>query len=85
MALSPSVTHALPAVTLSSREAAKLKDPLSQSSAKREDSTPAPQPNVDRELTELLNDDIRQKYYKGAKQSSLVLCRPFPHLHGIND
>lgn len=63
MAVSPLVSHSPSAASSSPT---KLRAAIVQSSVKPENtSSHQPLQNTDRELTEQLNDEVRQKYVKG--------------------
>jgi hypothetical protein len=73
MALSPSISQS-PSVTASSSSAAiKLRGVSTQKSVNEWESAHTLQSDVDRELTELLNDDVQHKYVKGTRFSILFL------------
>lgn len=77
MAVSPLVSHSPSAASSSPT---KLRTANFRSSAKPENtSSHQPSQNMDRELTEQLNDEVRQKYVKGMyiQELSFPFCFSF--------
>lgn len=64
MAVSPLVPHS-PAAGTSSPAKLRAANARSEATKPKNTSSPQPSQNTDRELTEQLNDEVRQKYVKG--------------------
>lgn len=81
MALSPSISQSPSATASSSSAAIKLQAASTGKSVNEEGYAPTLQSDIDRELTELLNEDIQHKYVKGTvpifRSSSHLLFRLF--------
>ncbi|KAH1292778.1 hypothetical protein KXW39_005811 [Aspergillus fumigatus] len=67
MALSPSISQSPSATASSSSAAIKLQAASTEKSVNEEGYAPTLQSDIDRELTELLNEDIQHKYVKDKK------------------